>query len=140
MPKLTSKIKKWFDIPGDEDGAKVQILHLKKGEVQRIEAETSRWLGKSVNDDFVSELEYNPQKQLRKLRIAALIDWKEFYGLDGNPLDCNLKNKELYFTEDPDLGIDPESGDPLPLSVWIDKFRADLADEIKPQEEEAEKN
>ena len=133
MAKLSAKVEKWFKIPGDEDGAELKILHLKPGEVQRIEADTSRWVGKSAGEDFVSELEYDPYGQLRRLRLAAVVGWKGFYGEDGEQLDCNAKNKELFMKEDPLLGEKR-------LSEWIDDFRKQLADSLKPQEEEAEGN
>ena len=133
MARLTAKVEKFFKIPGDEDGAELKILHLKPGEVNRIEADTSRWIGKASGDDFVSELEYDPHGQLRRLRLAAVVGWKNFYGEDGEHLDCNAKNKELFMKEDPLLGEKR-------LSEWIDDFRKQLADSLKPQEEEAEGN
>ena len=133
MAKLTGKTERFFKIPGDEDGAEIKILHLKPGEIQRIEADTSRWVGKSSGEDFSSELEYNPYEQLRRLRLAAVVGWKNFFGLDGEHLDCTPKNKELYLKEDPMLGEKR-------LSEWIDEFRKELADSLKPQEEESEGN
>lgn len=135
MAKLTAKTQKWFTIPGDPDGAQLQILHLKPGEIQRIESETTRWLGKTVDEKFIPEFEYKPQQQLRRLRQTALVGWKGFYGVDGEELDCTPKFKDLYLDEDPSLGTEE-----LKLSEWIDKFRNELADSLKPQEEEAEKN
>ena len=137
MARLSAKIQDKFPIPGDEDGASLTIYHLKPGEIQKIEAETSKWIGKSVNDQFQSELEYQPTVQLRKLRLAALIGWRGFYDADGVEIECNARNKELFLNEDPVLG---EGDDAKPLSLWIDQFRKELADRMKPQEEEAEKN
>ena len=135
MAKLTAKTERWFKIPGDEDGAELKIVHLKPGEVQRIEAETSRWIGRAQNDDFTSELEYSPYTQMRRLRAASIVGWKGFFGTDGENLDCTSKNKELFLNEDPVMG----DGDKR-LSDWVDEFRKQLADSLKPQEEQAEGN
>ena len=133
--KLTAKTLKWFNVPGDADGAKVQILHLKPGEIQRIESGTSEWNGRLVGEEFLSELKYNPAKQLRNLRMAALVDWKGFFDEDGEPLKCSTKSKDLYFDEDPVLTDDGKR-----FSELIDGFRAELAESLRPQEEQAEGN
>lgn len=137
MARLSAKITKTFKIPNDPDGTALTIYHLKPGEIQKLEAETSKWIGESVNDQFVSKLEYQPTVQLRKLRMAALVGWKGFYDADDIEAECNARNKELFLNEDPILG---EGEDEKPLSLWIDQFRKELADSLRPQEEEAEKN
>ena len=137
MARLSAAIKKKFSIPGDEDKTTLTIYHLKPGEIQQIESETSKWIGESVNDQFQSKLEYQPTTQLRKFRLVALVGWSGFYDEDGVDVDCNTRNKERFFKEDPILG---EGEDAKPLSLWIDQFRKELADSLRPQEEEAEKN
>lgn len=137
MARLTAKVERSFKIPGDSDGASIKLLHLKPGDIQRIEAETSRWLGKTVDGQFASELEYHPSTQMRKLRTAALVGWNGFFNADDEPLEYSAKNKELLLDEDMILG---DGDDAKPLSAWIDKFRAELADSMKPQEDAAEKN
>lgn len=137
MARLSSKIEIWKSIPGDPDGAGLKILHLKPGEIHKIESETSHWVGKSVDESFASELHYKPIIQLRKLRMAALTGWRGFYGVDGESLECTTKFKELYLDEDPVLG---EGDDAKKLSEWIDQFRKEIADSLKPQEEQAEGN
>jgi len=137
LAKLTAKVIKNFPIPGDPDNAELRIQHLKPGEVAAIEAETSKWVGKSQGDDFASELQYDPTTQMRKLRTAAVVGWKGFYGLSGEELDCNNGNKMEFLKEDPMLG---EGEDAKKLSDWIDQFRKELADSLKPQEAQAEGN
>lgn len=135
MAKLTSKLERWFKIPGDPDGAEVKILHLKAGEIQKIEAETSQWNGKFIGEQFSSELQYSPQRQLRQLRMAAIVDWKGFYDEHGQVLTCSPKSKNAYLDEDPILGDADEN-----FTTLIDKFRIALADSLKPQEAQAEGN
>jgi len=137
MAKLTAKVTKNFPIPGDSDNASLRIQHLKPGEIAAIESETSKWVGKSQGDNFASELQYDPTTQLRKLRTAAVIGWSGFYGLSGEELDCNNGNKMEFLKEDPILG---EGEDAKRLSEWIDQFRKELADSLKPQEAQAEGN
>lgn len=132
MARLTSKKIVWFDIPGDEDNARVQIVHLKPGELQDIKAETTRWVGKSQDSEFVTELEMKPEEQLRRVRIAAIVGWENFYDADGKMLSCNKENKELFLYNDPVIG-EPQK----PFSEWIDEFRQELAKEMRPQEEQA---
>ena len=140
MARLTAKKEQWFSIPGDTDKAKLKVLHLCPGDVEKIEAETSRWVGKRAAHEFVSELEYSPQAKLRKLRIASIIDWDGFYDEDGNKLKCSSKNIELYLDHDPELGADPDDGNnPKPFSEWVDTFRLQLS-ETAASEEEVEKN
>lgn len=138
MARLSAKKEMWFEIPGDEDKAKVKILHLTPGDIQKISNDTSRWVGKRVNDEFESELEYSPLEQMQKTRIAAVLDWDNFYDADGNKLKCNTKNLELYLNHDPKLGID-EDGNALPFSSWIDKFRKKISEGVS-SKEELEKN
>lgn len=135
MARISAKKEMWFDIPGDEDGAKVKILHLTPGDIQKISSETSRWVGKSVNDKMESELEYDPLGQMRKTRIAAVLDWDGFYDADGKKLKCNKRNVEEYLDHDPELGA-PES---KTFSEWIDEFRDQLSKSVSPKEE-LEKN
>ena len=138
MPQLSAKTKRFFPIPGDPDGTKLEILHLKAGEIERISSETTEWTGKQgANEAFVTELKFNPTIQNRSLRIASVVGWKGFTGVDGERLECSKANVSLFLDEDPILG---EGEDAKKLSEWIDDFRAQLAKELAPQEEEAPKN
>lgn len=138
MARLSAKKEMWYDIPGDEDGAKIKILHLTPGDLQKISNETSRWIGKSENEKMVSELEYQPLQQLKLTRIAAVIDWDNFYDENGNKMKCSNKNVELYLNFDPELGSDANGKAKL-FSDWIDYFREELAKTVAPKEE-LEKN
>jgi hypothetical protein len=139
MPQLSAKVERQFSIPGDPDKASLKIRHLKPGEIQRIESDTTEWLGKSSGDGgtFSTELKFNPTAQLRALRVASVVGWKGFRGLSDEPLECNRANLGLYLDEDPVLG---EGEEAQPLSAWIDKFRKTLSDELVAQEEEETKN
>lgn len=138
MPKLTAKLSRTFFIPGDPDKAQLTIRHLKPGEVQKIEADFTRWTGRAGKDDaFTTELEFNPTLQARAVRIASVEGWKGFRGLEDEVLECNKQNLNLYFDEDPVLG---EGEKAKSFSAWIDEFRKILADEAAAKQEEVEKN
>lgn len=139
MARLTAKKDQWFSIPGDEDKAKVKIIHLTPGDIQKISNDTSRWVGKRENEDFVSELEYQPLEQIKLTRMAAIVDWENFFDADGNKLKCTPANKGLYLNFDPELGVDKESGKPKLFSEWIDLFREELGKDT-PTKEALEKN
>lgn len=134
MARLTAKRELYFPIPGDEDKAQLKIQHLTPGDLQKINSDTSRWLGKRENEEFVSEMEYAPMEQLRRIRLAAVVDWSGFFDENGNALKCTQANKERYLNYDPDLGKD-EKGAAKPFSEWIDQFREELAKTVAPKEE-----
>lgn len=133
MARLSAKKEAWYDIPGDEDGAKIKIKHLSPGDLQKISNETSRWVGKSENDKMVSELEYQPIKQMELTRKAAVVDWDNFYDETGVKLKCSNKNVELYLNHDPEIGADSE-GRSKTFSEWIDYFRVELEKTVAPRE------
>ena len=135
MARLTSKKTVWYPIPGDEDNAEIQILHLKPGDLQDIESETSRWLGKSVDKEFVTELELNPTLQMRRIRQISVVGWKGMFDENGDKMDCTQENVLKYLKADPFLG-EPRKR----FSEWIDEFRKSLAAEMEPQEAQAEGN
>lgn len=132
MARLTATVVRTFPIPGDSDGAALKIQHLKAGEIQKVEAETSHWETRSINDKFESYIHSQPQILLRKLRTAALVGWKGFFDADGNELLSDSRNigrnRERLLDDDPVLG---EGDDAKPLTEWIDDFRKELADELK---------
>lgn len=125
MARISARRENWFSITGDEDKAKLKIIHLTPGDLQKINNDTSRWVGKRENEEFISELEYAPLEQMRRTRIAAVIDWDGFYDENGNTLKCTTANKERYLNFDPELGID-EDGKPKLFSEWIDLFREEI--------------
>ena len=133
MARISARKENWFSITGDEDKAKLKIIHLTPGDLQKINNDTSRWVGKRENEEFISELEYAPLEQMRRTRIAAVIDWDGFYDENGNTLKCTTSNKERYLNFDPELGID-EDGKPKLFSEWIDLFREEIGKTVESPE------
>ena len=134
MARLSAKKVQWFEIPGDEDGAKLKIQYLTPGELQKISGDTSRWVGKKKEEDFESELEYAPLEQIRKTRLAAIVDWEGFIDEEGNVMKFSEANKARFLDFDPILGTDKKN-----FSEWIDEFRKEIDKQVAP-EEELEKN
>jgi len=128
MIKLTAKKKKWFEFPQDPSGeAKVEILHLKHGDIRRIEAEVNQVVGKVVDDEIVTEI--RPNGRLRPLKIlwACVTGLEGFEDVDGKPLACTKENI-AKIDNDFDWFYDQ-----------VEKFRAELAKEAE-DEGELEKN
>jgi len=131
MLKLTTKKKKWYVFPQDPSGeAQVEIVHLKPGEIEDINAEVNRFVGKkpSDSDDFVTEIETVPNLRLKLIVDKAITNLKGFKDEKGKEMKCTRKNK---------LKI---------LAEWewfyeqIEEFREDLAKEVEEEQEGAEKN
>ena len=137
MARLTAKVEQWFEVPGDADNAKLKIAHLYPGDLEKIEAETSRWMGrKGEGTDFVTELQYNPQMKYRKIRLACVTDWDGFYDEYGNKLKFSKKSLELYLDADPKIGVVPDSNAGKPISEWIDDFLVELSGTVASEEDQ----
>ena len=130
MLKLTTKRTKWFSVPQDASGeCQIEILHLKPGEVADIEAKSNQIIGRQIGDqDFLTEIGFNPNDRAKKIVNRALIEWKGFVGTNGKPLKCTEQNKMEVMRE-----FDWFAG-------LIEDCRKTLADEVADEQEDAEKN
>lgn len=128
MLKLTAKKTKWFVFPQDPSGeAKVEILHLKSGDLMEIEEEVTRVVGRQSKDGMVTEFESKPSLRIKKIVDRAVVGLEGFEDENGKPMKCTYENKckllgefDFFFEQ-------------------VEKFRAELAEEVG-SEEEAEKN
>lgn len=130
MLKLTTKRTKWFVVPQDQSGeTKVEILHLKPGEVADIEAKSNQIIGRQIGDqDFLTEIGFNPNDRAKKIVTRSVIDWKGFVGTNGKELKCNDITKMEVMKE-----FDWFAG-------FVEDCRKTLADEVAEELEGAEKN
>ena len=126
MPKVVKTQSAWFDIPDDEYGGSVEIVHLKDGEVQAI-ADNLTELSTRFEDDGVKTVNVRQGGIARVVAAESIKSWKKHYGEDGKLLKCNRSNKMLFLKEDGYL-------------EKIQEFRKTLADDIKEQKEAEEKN
>jgi len=131
--RITKTEERWFDIPNDLDGGRLKIKHLSPGEITDI-----------FDKVFVQEINYKKGKKGkleprfsqktnkgldRKLTLTtAIVDWTNFYDLNGELLDCTPDNimraaKEIDgFTE------------------LVTEFRDQLAEDIEQEREDQRKN
>ena len=88
MLKLSTKRTKWFPVSQDPSGeAQVEILHLKPGEVADIEAKSNQIIGRQTGDqDFQTEIGFNPNDRAKKIVTRAVLDWKGFNGINDKAL------------------------------------------------------
>ena len=106
--RLQTEIKEWFPWPDDPDGAEVLIRHLRSGEIENIMDRTREI---TVRDgETVIRMNGTHEAAI----VAAISDWKKFYGDDGKELPCTPGNIRKKCRED---GFMPQ----------IDAFRIDLA-------------
>ena len=130
MLKLATKRTKWFPVKQDSSGeAQVEILHLKPGEVVDIEAKSNQIIGRQTGDqDFQTEIGFNPNDRAKKIVTRSVLDWKGFNGINDKPLKCTDFNKMEVMKE-----YDWFAG-------FVDECRKSLADEAAEDQEDAEKN
>lgn len=97
--KLTTEKRIWFDIPGDTDGGRVELLNLKDGDMQE-----------TINAVTYTENVYRDGRQMirvrhkpsiaRALAAAAIVDWNNHFDEQGNPLPCTPENVNRFLAED----------------------------------------
>jgi len=129
MIKLTQKRTKWFVFPQDDTGeTKVEIIHLKPGEIADIEAEANQIVGRQQGDEFVTEVGFNLGVRTKLIVKKTILHWEGFENENGKKMKCTDMNKIKVLRE----------------FDWffeqIEKFREELAEEDKKEQEEAGKN
>lgn len=129
MLKLTAKRKKWFVLPQDESGeTKVEIVHLKPGEVAEIDEKANQVIGKQDGEEFVTEVGFSMGIRRREIIKRAISDFTGFLDLKDRPLACTEANKLRVMGE----------------YKWfydqIEEFRETLADEVEADEEGSDPN
>ena len=103
--RLKKVISKWFDVPDDPDGAKIQFKLLTPGRETEIRDE-------SAGLEFIMDPGGNPAntkqsikpkpKLANDLKIKeSIVDWKDCYDENGNLMACNSKNKLRVINEVP---------------------------------------
>ena len=129
MLKLTTERKKWFVFPQDDTGeSQVEILHLKPGQIADIEAEANQIVGRQKGDEFVTEVGFNLGVRTKLIVKKVILSWKGFESENGRKMKCTDQNKIKVLRE----------------FDWffeqIEKFREELTEEEKTEQEGAGKN
>lgn len=128
--KLTTKRTKWFTVPQDPSGeTKLEILHLKPGEVADIEAQSNQITGKQIGDqEMHTEIDFKFNDRSKRFVQRAVVDFTGFNDTNDKPLKCTEFNKKAIMKE---FGW---------LNVFVEECRAELAAEVEAEEEGAAKN
>lgn len=95
MKLKTKAIEQWVTVEGNEPGEKVEFLvcPLTPKQISSIiRQSTEREWDKNQRFEDV-----NPYKFKIKKIDAVIRDWKNVEDEDGNPLECDLKNKEIVY-------------------------------------------
>lgn len=136
--RLQKAIKAWFDLPGDEDGAKFEIKHLRAGEISEIVAKThTRKYEFRENKD--GELKLTPVLETnemleRELTIAGVVtNWENIFDETNEVLECSKEGVTRLCKE---LGEE----DFKAFCDFITECRGELAETIKAQVDAERKN
>ncbi len=134
--KLTKKITKRFEVPGDEDGAWVIIRFLKANEVRRIESQANDMFFESdAKGEGSTRINFDPYTRSKLFAHAAVESWGGMFSTTGKPLKLNAVNmdKAAEFTM-------LVNGDKVDFFAWIDQCREELSVEVEGETEKAEEN
>lgn len=128
--KLTTKRTKWFTVPQDPSGeTKLEILHLKPGEVADIEAQSNQITGKQMGEeDMITEIDFRFNDRGKRFVQKAVVGLEGFADTNDKPLKCTEFNKKALLKE---FGW---------LVPFVEECRAELAAEVESEEVGAEKN
>jgi len=128
MPRIATAKKVWFDLPGDPDNGRVELRHLKDGDVQetlnRINVTESVYQGKGK--PAMTRVRQTESAAIA-LAAAAITDWENHLDENGNTLACDADNVRRFLKEDGYLSA-------------ITKLSAELSEMVNAEKEAAEKN
>jgi hypothetical protein len=100
MARVTSNTERWFEVPGDPDGARVLIRHLKPGAQREIEEAASKTVATGASDGQMAlAVELNSVKRLALIVERAVVGWDGFYDQAGAAMPCNSANKTAALLE-----------------------------------------
>lgn len=133
MPRLTSEYAEWREIPNDPDKGRIKVKHLKQGDINDIEDQIESYetlLRTDAEGKVHREVKINMAKGDKHYAYlcAALVDWENFYDLNGDLMECNDENKIRMARDDERLA---------PL---VGKIRTEIGEKVAAMREEAEKN
>jgi hypothetical protein len=131
--RIAKVVERWFEVDGDEDGARIKIRNLTPGEkadiydkvfVQQISYK------KEKDGKLTPEFNQETDKLLdRELTIKkSIVDWENFFDQDGKELKCTPANMIKALNE-----IEG-------FNVLISELREKLSKEIEKEKEGQRKN
>ena len=128
MARITKTTRRWFEMEGDEDGARVEIKALTPGEKADIgtAALDVRLVYSADSKALNTEQRMNPQAEMEMTAKLAVVGWENFFRADGKPLVCTKANILKAVREIDGFGRF--------VSMSLQKLNQDLADEAEEQE------
>ena len=124
---------RWFEIPGDPDGARIKIKHLKPKELSEINDKAFPQkidYKKSKDGQFEPVIiDKSDGKLYRDLPIIfSVVEWENFYDEKGKDLKCTDENIQRC--------IDEIEG----FSSMVNEFRDIMAKDILQERKQQQKN
>ena len=95
--RISKPVERWFDVPGDPDGAKIKIKPLSPREVTDIYDQAFKQTAtyaKGKDGKYEPTFSQETDKKLdRELTwTKSIVDWKNFYDHDDKPMKCTNAN------------------------------------------------
>ena len=127
--RIRKPTSRWFKVPGDPDNAEIKIKALAPGDRFKIyDAAFNQELVYNGPGDGHPSFKQTTDKEKDRLETAkaAVVDWKNVFDLDDQPLECTPENIVKAVN-----GID---GFMAFIRECMTRLDEDLADEKKDQE------
>lgn len=98
MPRAAKSIKRWFDWPGDLDGARAEFVFLTEQDTTEIQdlARTTRAVAARDKKGIEVEVVTDNAVLRRETAIRATCAWDGFYDADGKAMECTADNKAFW--------------------------------------------
>lgn len=126
MPQLTKELKMWFDVPDDPLKGRIEIKHLKEGEIQEVYNKATEAETVFNGDEGVTKIKQQTSPRI-ELAILAVTNWENHLDESKKPLKCTPDNIRLFAIEDGFL-------------AFVEKCRKDIAGVAKKKRRAKEKN
>jgi hypothetical protein len=97
----------WFYLPGDPDGAGIQLRVCPPSVSSKIRRETQGQKHVEYKDGKRHEFLDDPDEEKRELLFwdYCIVEWAGLLDSDGKPVPCTKENKALLLNNNLDLGL-----------------------------------
>jgi len=129
MARITKPNRRWFEMEGDPDNARVEIKALTPGERQEIaQAALKQRLIYKPGQDMETIQELDPGAEALSVARICVVDWENFYDMNNKPMKCTPKNIER--------AVKLIDG----FSPFVSKCLRKITEDIETEKDEQEKN
>lgn len=130
--KLSVSKTKQFPVPGDSDGAYINIRALNMEELAQAESASTE-LG--VGTEAGATMTLNPYARINNVAQKCLTGWGHFFESNGNELKFNKKSlKEMAKFA---IAVDDKK---IRFLEWVDRCHTELLDEMEAESDNVSKN